>query len=68
MKTQTQQKKTMTIKKQLSEMTKTTKQIMGVAMSQNQTILPHQLGQHCHRQKLEQQHLQQLVQQQQRQE
>ena len=49
-------------------MTKTTKQIMGVAMSQNQTILPNQLGQHCHRQKLEQQQLQQLVQQQQRQE
>ena len=55
----------MTIQKQLSEMTKITKQNMGVGMSQNQTILPYYLRQHCHRQ-LEQQLLQQLQQQQRR--
>ena len=55
----------MTIQKQLSEMTKITKQNMGVGMSQNQTILPYYLRQHCHRQ-LEQQLLQQLEQQQRR--
>ena len=53
----------MTIQKQLSEMMKITKQNMGVAMSQNQTIFPHQLRQHYHRQ----QRAQQLLQQQQRQ-
>ena len=56
----------MTIQKQLSEMTKITKQNMGVGMSQKQTILPYYLQQHCHRRQLEQQLLlQHLLQQQQ---
>ena len=53
----------MTIQKQLSEMTKITKQNMGVGMNQNQTIFPYYLRQHCHRRQrvrqLVQQHLQQ---------
>ena len=57
----------MTIQKQLSEMMKITKQNMGVAMSQNQTIFPHQLRQHCHRQQRVQQLVQQLLQQRQQQ-
>ena len=67
MKTKTKQKSTMTIQKQLSEMTKITKQNMGVGMNQNQTIFPYYLRQHCHRrqrvQQLVQQHLQQQQQQ-----
>ena len=54
----------MTIQKQLSEMTKITKQNMGVGMNQNQTIFPYYLRQHCHRRQLEQQLLLQHLQQQ----